>query len=141
MARRTGFKNIQIQGKAELSDLFDETYEQSGANSKAEFLNILLDEYLNPQVENKNTSKELVFKNEELEKSNQAFEQELAAVNEELSVANARLALYENDILKQLLDKHQGKTLKFRNPQGEPVHITVNDLPDVFKAVINSIQV
>ena len=48
MAQRQGFKNIQIQAKQDFFDLFEDTFEQSGANSKAEFARILIDNYLEP---------------------------------------------------------------------------------------------
>jgi len=140
---RKNFKNIQIQGKIELAELFEDTYEQSGANSKAEFLNILLDTYLNPNSKNENPGKvkELLSEKENLEGEKSNLDQELTQSQEENQQLKARLELYENDILKKLLKKHKGKTLHFRNPAGELVNVDVSDLPDVYKALINSIEV
>lgn len=141
MSRRTGFKNIQVQGKIELAELFEDTYEQSGANSKAEFLGILIDEYLNPKQQNKDNLTSLVAEKEEIERSVSELKADLDNLNQEKDELKGRLAIYENDLLKKLLKKHAGKTLKFRNPQGERIHLTISDLPDVYQAVINSIQI
>jgi len=141
MAQRQGFKNIQIQSKQELYDLFEDTLAQSGANSKAEFLRTLIDSYLNPEESN---SADLKKSEESLRKS----EEDLRASEENLKIANedkqkllARLGLYETDELKAILKKHQGERLVLNNYQGKRVSIEINDLPDVFLAIFNSVKI
>jgi|GEM_PF-6455900 hypothetical protein len=140
---RKNFKNIQIQGKIELAELFEDTYEQSGANSKGEFLNILLDTYLNPNQKTEDTGnvKQLLSEKENLEAQKENLDKEMNEAQAENQQLKVRLGLYENDILKKLLKKHKGKTLHFRNPEGDLVNVDVFDLPDVYKALINSIEV
>lgn len=140
MAKRTGFKNIQIQGKSELAELFEDSYEQSGTNSKAEFLNVLLETYLNPVDQESGKVKNLLTEKEEIEKQSVSLENGLTEAQSQIQTLKARLEKYETEFLKKLLEKHKGKTLKFRNPKGERVQITINDLPDVNQAIINSFQ-
>ena len=127
MAQRQGFKNIQIQAKQDFYELFEDTFEQSGANSKAEFTKMLIENYLNPEESN---SKDLGKLEENLNLSNQ--EKEKLAV---------RLSLYETEGLKDILNKHKGEKLIFRNSMGQKLTIEINDLPDVFSAIFNSVKI
>ena len=140
MARRN-FKNIQIQSKQELAELFEDTYQQSGTNSKAEFLNILLDNYLNPEQEDGPSDMNLILAKEESEHKADTLTAENTSLTKENKSLKTRLSVYENDILKRLLKKHMGKKLHFLNTNGEMVDIEVSDLPDVYNAVINSIKI
>jgi len=134
MAQRAGFRNIQIQAKPEMYELFEDTYLQSGANSKAEFQRILLDNYLNP--EDSNTS-EL----RKAEESLKTIEENLRIANEEKVKLMSRLGLYETEEMKTVLKKHKGEKLVFKNSNGAKMTIEINDLPDVFSAIFNSVKI
>lgn len=127
MAQRQGFKNIQIQAKQDFYELFEDTFEQSGANSKAEFTKMLVENYLNPEESN---TKDLVKLEESLNLANQEKEKLLN-----------RLALYEIDEMKEILKKHKGEKLSFKNSKGIKMNIEVNDLPDVFSAIFNTVKI
>jgi hypothetical protein len=127
MAQRPGFKNIQIQAKPNLYELFEDTFNQSGANSKAEFQRILLDNYLYQEESNSSVLKKA--------------EESLINSEEEINKLTARLALYETEDLKAVLNKHKGETLVFKNSSGTKMTIEINDLPDVFSAIFNSVKI
>ena len=131
---RQGFKNIQIQSKEDLYNTFDDSFSQSGANSKAEFLRILLDNYLNDEESN----------TPELRK----IEEVLSSAKEDLSIATEerekladRLKLYETEGMKEILNKHKGEKLTFTNSIGQKMTIEINDLPDVALAIFNSVKI
>lgn len=127
MAQRHGFKNIQIQAKQDLFESFEDTFNQSGTNSKAEFLRMLLDNYLEPEVSNTAALREL--------------EESLNFANEDKEKLSARLKLYETEGLKEILNKHKGEKLVFNNSAGQKMTIEINDLPDVFSAIFNSVKI
>ena len=127
MAQRQGFKNIQIQAKQDFVDLFEDTFEQSGANSKAEFARTLIDTYLNPE----DTQTPALRK----------IEESLRISNEEKKMLSARLGLYETDGMKAILNKHKGEKLTFNNSKDQKMTIEINDLPDVFSAIFNSVKI
>ena len=139
--KRAGFKNIQIQSKIELAEQFEDAFQQSGANSKAEFLGILLDEWLNPDVTSSKKATEAINeKNELFEKLQSA--NDLNNENEEkIALLTESLNHYENETLMSLLAKHQGKKLRFTSPVGKEIELVINDVKDVYTAVINSIKV
>ncbi len=127
MAQRTGFKNIQIQAKPELFDLYEDTYSQSGTNSKGEFQRMLLENYLNPEDSNLSGLKQA--------------QENLKNLEEEKKILSFRLALYETDGMKEILEKHKGEKLVFKNVTGKKMTIEINDLPDVFSAIFNSVKI
>jgi hypothetical protein len=127
MAQRQGFKNIQIQSKQDFYELFEDTFEQSGANSKAEFLKMLIDIYLNPEEPNTKDLRNL--------------EERLSLADEEKEKLSVRLGLYETEGLKAILNKHKGEKLIFRNSMNQKMTIEINDLPDVFSAIFNSVKI
>lgn len=141
MANRAGFKNIQIQAKTDLADTFEDVYEQSGTNSKAEFLGTLIDNYLNPDTTISNKAATIEKQKNELSGQLQSIETENSELSTENATLKERMKHYENDILNKLFLKHKGKKLKFRNPLGKSVSIEINDLKDVYTAVINSIEI
>lgn len=134
MAQRAGFKNIQIQAKPEMYELFEDTYAQSGANSKSEFQRILLDNYLNPEETN---TPDLRKAKESLRIS----EESLRIANEEKNNLASRLALYETEGMKAILSKHKGEKLVFTNSGGQKMTIEINDCPDIFSAIFNSVKI
>lgn len=111
MSQRPGFKNIQIQAKQDLYDLFEETLRASGANTKAEFLNWLLEGYLNPDESNSKDSK--------VQKDLEIVNENLKQVNSEKETLKNRLALYETDQLKNIFEEHKGEKLSFTNANGK----------------------
>ena len=127
MTQRQGFKNIQIQAKQDFYELFEDTFEQSGANSKAEFTKMLVENYLNPEESN---SKDLL-----------KLEESLNLANQEKEKLSARLGLYETEGLKNILNKHKGEKLIFRNSTGQKMTIEINSLPEVFSAIFNSVKI
>ena len=127
MTQRQGFKNIQIQAKQDFYELFEDTFEQSGANSKAEFTKMLIENYLNPEESN---SKDLG-----------KLEESLNLANQEKEKLSARLGLYETEGLKNILNKHKGEKLIFRNSTGQKMTIEINSLPEVFSAIFNSVKI
>jgi predicted DNA-binding protein YlxM (UPF0122 family) len=133
MSQRPGFKNIQIQAKQDLYDLFEETFRASGANTKAEFLNWLLEGYLNPEESSSKDSK--------VQKDLEAVNDNLNKVNSEIETLKNRLALYETNQLKKIFDEHKGEKLSFTNAHGKKMVIEINDLPDVFSAIFNSVKI
>ncbi len=105
MNKRNNFKNIQIQGKNELAELFDDTYEQSGANSKGEFLSILLDEYLNPEEKTSKKVNEIEKEKDDLSEELNLISQEKADLSEELetiSLEKTELEKEKNELSKKL---------------------------------------
>ncbi|HBL75114.1 MAG: hypothetical protein A2W90_15230 [Bacteroidetes bacterium GWF2_42_66] len=141
MANRIGFKNIQIQAKSDLAALFEDTYEQSGTNSKAEFIGVLVDNYLNPDSTISLKAATIERQKDELSGKLQTIENENNDLSSENALLKERIKHYENDILTKLFLKHKGKKLKFRNPVGKLVNIEVNDIKDAYTAVINSIEI
>ncbi len=136
-----GFKNIQIQGKIELADLFEDTFRQSGANSKGEFLGNLLEDYLNPDLSMSKKASEKEAENKELSEKLSLLVESNDDKDSEIQELHGRLTHYENDILQSLFIKHKGKRLKFRAISGKMISIEVNNIKDVYTAVINSIKV
>lgn len=134
MAQRPGFHNIQIQSKLDLYELFEDTFQQSGTNSKAEFLKILIDNYLEPDQSSTPSQKTLDEENKKLKES-------LKAAGETEERLLSRLSLYETDKMKSILEKHKGEKLRFNNYEGQRVTIEISDLPDVFTAIINSVKI
>ena len=141
MGQRPGSKNIQIQCKQDFYELFEDTFQQSGANSKAEFARTLIDNYLNPEENADKATKE----KEKLAKEFSLFEAEalndLKSIEKEKEELSNRLALYETDEMKAILKKHKGEKLVLNNYQGKRVSIEINDLPDVFFAIFNSVKI
>ena len=127
MAQRQGFKNIQIQAKQDFFDLFEDTFEQSGANSKAEFARILIDNYLEP-VDNQTPALRKI-------------EESLRIASEEKEMLLARLGLYETEGMKDILKKHKGEKITFKNSRDQKMTIEINDLPDVFSAIFNIVKI
>lgn len=134
MGQRPGSKNIQIMCKQDFYELFDDTFQQSGANSKAEFARTLIDCYLNPEESN---TPDLRKAEERLRVS----EESLRIANEEKNNLEARLALYETEGMKTILNKYKGEKLMFTNFGGQKMTIEINDLPDVFSAIFNSVKI
>lgn len=142
MSRRNNFKNIQIQGKIELAELFEDTYQQSGANSKGEFLSTLLDEYLNPEEIASKKVEEIEKEKNELSGELQDISREKEEVEAENTVLQERLKHYENEFLTKVFTKNKGKKLQFKSTMtGKKMEIEINDPKDAFTAIIHSIQV
>lgn len=145
MAQRAGFKNIQIQSKLDLFEQFEDAYEQSGANSKAEFLRIILDNFLNPEDVDNTSRKKIGAELKQLE-ADHAIEigkvrDELKSKSEEVESLKTRLSLYETDKMKTILANHKGEQLRFTNSEGEKINVVIADLPDVFTAILNSVEI
>lgn len=141
MAKRPGFKNIQIQSKLELFELFEDTYQQSGANSKAEFLGILLEDYLHPESVASSKIGEIEAECNTLSESLKESKTKIEELEAKINIKEERLSHYENDDLKKLLKKHYGKKLSFKNIKGKKMEIVINDLRNVYTAIMNSIQI
>lgn len=153
--KRPGFRNIQIQGKIELADLFEDTFQQSGCNSKGEFLNVLLDDFLNPEEAISKKAEDVEKEKNQIEYTNNLLEEEKHQIENQLDTAlsdniekdetiemlQEKIDHYENDMLHSLLNKHKGKRLKFKSTKGEKVEIQINSIEDVYTAIINSIKV
>lgn len=127
MAQRHGFKNIQIQSKPELYETFEDLFTQSGANSKAEFLSWMIDKYLLPEESSSPSLKKI--------------EESLINAIKEKDELIARLELYETEGMKEILNRHKGEKLTFKNSGGQKMTIEINDLPDVFSAIYNSVKI
>lgn len=134
MGQRSGFKNIQIQCKQDFYDLFEDTFQQSGANSKAEFAKTLIENYLNPEEFN---TPELRKAIESATKANENID----LLTKEINKLESRLALYETEELKEVLSNHKGEKSVFKNSKGQSTTIEINDLPDVFSAIFNSVKI
>lgn len=127
MGQRQGFRNLQIQMKQNLFDSFEDTFTQSGANTKAEFLSWLIDKYLAPEESNAPDTREL--------------EESLRIATEETEKLSARLGLYETEEMIQILNDHKGEKLTFNNSKGQKMTIEIRDLPDVFSAIFNAVKI
>lgn len=134
MAQRPGFKNIQIQCKQDFYELFEGIFQESGANSRAEFARMLLDNYMEPEQANTPALKTL-------ESEIQGLKDSLKIAAETEKGLLSRLSLYETDKMKSILEKHKGEKLRFNNYEGQRVTIEISDLPDVFTAIINSVKI
>ncbi|MGQ8335654.1 hypothetical protein ACUNWD_03830 [Sunxiuqinia sp. A32] len=142
MVNIEGWKNIQIRAKHELMELFDDSYQQSGSNSKSEFLNILLENYLNPDEAGSKRAAEIEKEKNELSKQLQTTTEEREKFESENTVLTERLKHYENEFLTKAFTKNKGQTLKFRSTMtGKRIEVTINDLKDTFTAIIHSIQI
>lgn len=130
------FKNIQVQARPDLFDSFQDTFEQSGANSKGEFLGMLLECYLNPDHESVVKKLELNF-----EKERAAFEKEKQALIDQV---NAR-SMFTPEItamLQPVLDNNKGQTARFTNRKtGETEEIEVNTLEDILIVILKSVSI
>lgn len=140
MANRPGFKNIQIQARHELSELFDDTFNQSGANNKPEFLRILVDNYLNPDTSISKKAEDIEKEKNELSGELQSINQEKDEIEAENTVLKERIKHYENEFLTKVFTKNKGQELKFRSSMTNKwMQVVVNDLKDAYTAIIHSI--
>ena len=127
---KEGFANIQIVGRVVLRDDFEDIYIQSGANSKGEFLRMLLNNHLHPQKEQPN--------DETITNLHNVVE----AKDSALDKLEKRLAIYEkNPVLQQILHKLKGTEYKFRDNQRHNRSIFVNEVKDVFTIVMLTLKV
>lgn len=130
------FKNIQVQARPDLFALFQDTFEQSGSNSKGEFLGMLLESYLNPDHESAVKKIESNFAKEKA-----AFEKEKQSLTEQV---NSR-AMFSPEIIEMLqpvLDKNKGQIAKFPNPKTKEMEeIEVNTLEDALTVILKSIKI
>ncbi len=130
------FKNIQVQSRPELFALFEDTFQQSGANSKSEFLGMILENYLNPDHENAVRKIQSDFSREK-----EQFENERKSLIDQV---NNRKPFSEEitALLTPVLNKYQGKKATFLSKlTNEDEEITVNTLEDVLKTILQTIKI
>jgi len=132
------FKNIQVQARPELYDLFQDTFEQSGSNSKGEFLGVLLETYLNPDHESVVKKLQSSFDKERenfvREKQNLIDQ---ANQNQKETFSPAIMDFY-----KPILDKVKGQTVKFPDRKTNELKVLeVNTVEDVINIILNSIEI
>lgn len=142
MAQRPGFKNIQIQAKHELAELFDDTFSQSEASSKSEFLRILIDSYLNPEDSSSRKIDEVEKEKNELSGQLQTISKENEGLEAENTTLKERIKHYENEYLTKVFTKNKGKELKFRSSMtNKRIQVVINDPKDAYTAIIHSINI
>lgn len=140
MAKRPGFKNIQIQAKQDLAELFEDTFNQSDANNKPEFLRMLVDNYLDPDASISAIAENVEKEKNELSGQLQTVSKENEELENENTVLKERIKHYENDILTKAFTKNKGKKLKFRSTSGKKIELEIKDLKDAYTAIIHSID-
>ncbi len=130
------FKNIQVQARPDLFTLFQDTFEQSGSNSKGEFLGMLLECYLNPDHEGAIKKIEANF---EIQKATLEREkQNLVDQVNNRDVFSPKII----SMLQPVLDKNRGNMARFTNKKtGETEEIEVNTLEDVLTVILKSIKI
>jgi hypothetical protein len=140
------FKNIQVQARPELFTMFEDTFQQSGANSKGEFLGMLLENYLNPDYDNA------------LKKAQTDFNKEREALENEKKSLTTQLANRQqfspriSELLGPVLKKFQKQKAYFKTPEMSdneegkgkgPVteEVEINTLEDALYVVLKSIKI
>ncbi len=138
---KTGFSNIQISAKVDFKKHFEEIYQESEANSKGEFLSILLDNYLNPdyekavkRVENEKNKELMNLQTCSTEKTDK-LEQELNEAKEKLNEVKSELNGYTSQ-LDRYLQISKGET--FYLPKGKQVKVT--DGKVLLEVILSSVK-
>jgi hypothetical protein len=130
------FKNIQVQARPELFATFEDAFQQSGANSKGEFLGTILDSYLNPNHETavKKVQSDFTREREQFENEKKSL---IDQVNNRKPFSEEIAAL-----LTPVLNKYQGQKATFKSKlTNEVEEITVNTLEDVLKTILQTIKI
>ncbi|MFB6319959.1 hypothetical protein [Saccharicrinis sp. FJH54] len=132
-------KNINVRAHIETAELFQDTFEQSGANSKGEFISMLLENYLNPDYESK-----VKAVKDQVDKKGKENESLLLKLNE----ANTTATMLENEIaffdekLDPILQNHLGELVAIKDPETkEKVEIEINSIQDVFEVIMKSVKI
>ena len=63
---------------------------------------------------------------------------EIKKLSEQIKSFKEKISFYENPFLKDVFDFYKGKTVSYKNRTGETIHLTINDISDVFTVIINS---
>lgn len=121
---RPNFKTLSIAVSNEFMEHFNDMFQQSGSNSKGEFLRTLLENWLNPDYEGAVKKVEAVKNNEINEVKTELHS--LCEINEDLE---QKVSFYEAT-LKPLLDRVKGKKLK----EGKKVFII--DTPEQLQKLL-----
>ncbi len=95
---------------------------------ESQSLGISLSEYVENLVLNSNDLK------------SQAIE-EREALHSEVNSLTKRLAIYENDILKQMHQKYAGKEVEYQDNNGENKKLKIADLTHIYTIIINSFKI
>lgn len=130
------FKNIQVQARPELFTLFEDTFQQSGANSKGEFLGILLESYLNPDHES------VVKKvQNDFGKEKESWENEKKSLVEQVG-SRKQFSEEVTAFLAPILDKYKGQKAIFRSQLTKEVEeITINTPEDALKTILQCTKI
>ncbi|MCX6221294.1 MAG: hypothetical protein NTZ69_09905 [Bacteroidia bacterium] len=130
------FKNIQVQARPDLFTLFEDTFQQSGANSKGEFLGMLLENYLNPDHEGAIRKVQNDFSKEK-----EAWENEKRSLVDQVG-SRKQFSEEITALLTPVLDKYKGQKAIYRSQLTKEVEeITVNTLEDALKTILQTIKV
>jgi len=139
---KNGFSNIQIVAKNEMKIEFEDIFQQSGANSKGEFIRILLDNYLQPETlvnkskaENQAKFDSLRQQIATMEQQNHETNQSLQTTQTELQQAKETESFYEKS-LQPFYEKINGKELTVGNRK-----IVVNSVKDIFTIMVQSFKI
>lgn len=141
---KKGFKNIQIVAKEDFYTEFEDVYQQSGANSKGEFLRILLENYLNPDFENAvkkiEAAKEFEInsRQENIERLTIAHNEtvsDLETVKTELETTRTRLNTFLSGI-RGLFEKAHGKILQL--PKKGKIEVKTEE--DLFSIMVTTFK-
>jgi len=76
----------------------------------------------------------------EREKFSKKIEREIELQKKINASLEAKLALYENDILKNLLSKHNNHEVQYKNEFGDMVNIKIESLQDIYTVIVNSFK-
>jgi hypothetical protein len=130
------FKNIQVQARPDLFTLFEDTFQQSGANSKGEFLGALLENYLNPDHESAVRKVQTDFGKEK-----ESWENEKRSLVEQVG-SRKQFSEEITAFLTPVLDKYKGQKATFRSQLTKEVEeITVNTLEDALKVILQCTKI
>lgn len=126
------FKNVNVKVRIELAEVFQDAFEQSGANSKGEFFGNLLENYLNPDHDSKLKDRKEMIEN--LEIANAALREQVQDYERSLQVFN--------DKLIPILENHIGENVEIKDSEtGAKKTIEINSIDDVFQVIMNSVKI
>ncbi len=64
----------------------------------------------------------------------------IKSLSEQVIRLKERIAFYENPILKELYEQFKGKTISYKDGQGNTINKPINTIQDVFTVIINSFK-
>ncbi len=134
---KKGFKTLSVMVKEDFAQHFEEVFLESGANSKGEFLSMLIESFINPDYETA-INKAVNLKDAELSRLLSQKEAELNELKNsfeaEADEYRKRLHFYDSS-LSSLYNATKGKTLDVGKGK-----LTINSPEDIQNLMVKSFK-